>query len=78
MATSNPADLDLALKVASKNSKINIFAGMPKGAAISLDPNWLQYNQISITGSFSSTSAMLQKAIRCAANKQVDLSKIFT
>jgi L-iditol 2-dehydrogenase len=39
VATSNPTALDLAMKVASKNSKINIFTGMPKGAAISLDPN---------------------------------------
>jgi L-iditol 2-dehydrogenase len=78
IATSNPAALDLALKVASKNSKINIFAGMPKGTKISLDSNWLHYNQIAITGSFSSTPAILHKAARLAANRQVDLSKLIT
>jgi L-iditol 2-dehydrogenase len=78
VTTSNPAALDVALKVASKNSKINVFAGMPKETRISLDPNWLHYNQISVTGSFSSTPAMLHKAARLAANRQVDLSKIIT
>ena len=78
VATSNTAALDLALKVANKNSKINIFAGMPKETKISLDSNWLHYNQIAITGSFSSTPAMLHKAARLAANRQVDLSKMIT
>jgi L-iditol 2-dehydrogenase len=78
VTTNNPAVLDVALKVASKNSKINVFAGMPKETRISLDPNWLHYNQISVTGSFSSTPAMLHKEARLAANRQVDLSKIIT
>jgi L-iditol 2-dehydrogenase len=76
IATSNPAALSLAIKIASKNSKINIFAGMPNGKSIPLDPNWLHYNQISITGSFSSTPVMLQEAARLAVNKEADLSKI--
>lgn len=76
IATSNPTALSLATKIASKNSKINIFAGMPNGKNIPLDPNWLHYNQISITGSFSSTPIMLQKATRLAVNKEIDLSKI--
>ena len=51
---------------------------MPKGTKISLDSNWLHYNQIAITGSFSSTPAMLHKAARLATNRQVDLSKLIT
>ena len=87
VATSNPAALDLAIKVAAKNSKINIFAGMPKknnnrnntnNTAVPIDPNWLHYNQISITGSFSSTPSMLYEAARLASTKKVDLTKIVT
>ncbi|MFL6473333.1 MAG: alcohol dehydrogenase catalytic domain-containing protein [Nitrososphaeraceae archaeon] len=92
VATSNPAALDLAIKIAAKNSIINIFAGMPKensnsnnknnknknskNNTVLIDPNWLHYNQISITGSFSSTPSMLYEAARLASTKQVDLSKI--
>ena len=82
VATSNPAALDLTMKIAAKNSIINIFAGMPKennnNNAIPIDPNWLHYNQISITGSFSSTPSMLYEAARLASTKEVDLSKIVT
>ena len=51
---------------------------MPKETHISIDPNWLHYNQISLIGSFSSTPDMLQKAVRLAANKQIDLGKIIS
>ena len=78
IATSNPDALNLAMAIASKNSKINIFGGMPKETHISIDPNWLHYNQISLIGSFSSTPDMLQEAVRLAANKQIDLGKIIS
>lgn len=78
ISTSNPAAFGLATRIAAKNSKINVFAGMPSGQTFSLDPNWLHYNQISITGTFSSTPAMLQAAAGIAAEKTVDLSRIVT
>lgn len=79
VATSNPLALNLATKIAAKNCKINIFAGMPKESTISLDPNWFHYNQISITGSFSSTPNLLKEAVKLAANREIiDLSKIIT
>src|SRR5215208_4457227 len=78
VATSNPVAFDLATKVSGKNSKINIFAGMPSGQTFLLDANWLHYNQISITGSFSSTPKMLEEATRIAADKAIDLSSIVT
>ena len=78
VATSNPVAFDLATKVSGKNSKINIFAGMPSGQTFLLDANWLHYNQISITGAFSSTPKMLEEATRIAADKAIDLSAIIT
>jgi L-iditol 2-dehydrogenase len=78
IATSNPAAFELATKVAGRNSKINLFAGMPSGQTFLLDANWLHYNQISITGTFSSTPAMLGEAARIAAEKMIDLSAIVT
>jgi L-iditol 2-dehydrogenase len=78
ISTSNPVAFELATRISGKNSKINVFAGMPSGEILPLDANWLHYNQITITGSFSSTPAMLQAAARIAAEKVVDLSKIVT
>ena len=78
VATSNPAALELATRIVGKNSKINIFGGMPNGHVFPLDTNWLHYNQISITGSFSSTPRLLRQAAGIAADGLVDLAKIVT
>lgn len=78
LATNDPAAFELATKVAGKNSVINLFAGMPGDQRFALDANWLHYNQISVTGTFSSTPAMLQEAARIAAEKTIDLSQIVT
>jgi L-iditol 2-dehydrogenase len=78
IATSNPEALEFALKIASKGSIINIFAGAHGGNLISLDPNWLHYNQISITGSFSSTPCLLQQAARLASLKIINLPSMIT
>lgn len=78
VATSNPSAFELATKVAGKNSVINLFAGMQGDQEFSLDPNWLHYNQISVTGTFSSNPSMLQDAARIAAERTVDLAEIVT
>jgi L-iditol 2-dehydrogenase len=78
IATSNPVAFELATKVSARNSKINVFAGMASGQTFLLDANWLHYNQISITGTFSSTPKMLGEATRIAAEKTIDLSAIVT
>jgi L-iditol 2-dehydrogenase len=78
IATSSPSAFELATRVAGKNSVVNLFAGMPADQKFVLDPNWLHYNQISVTGTFSSTPSMLQEAARIAAEKTVDLSAIVT
>jgi len=71
ISTSNPSAFELAIKVAGRNSKINLFAGMPAGQRFSLDANWLQ-------GAFSSTPPMLREAARIAAEGTVNLSEIVT
>jgi len=78
IATSDPTALGFAQKIASKNSRINLFAGMRRVNSLSLDPNWLHYNQITITGSFSSVPNLLQQAAVLAGNGQISLSKMIT
>jgi L-iditol 2-dehydrogenase len=78
VATSNPSAIGFAKKIASRKSTINLFAGMSKGINLSLDPNWLHYNQITITGSFSSVPNMLQQAAKLASNRDINLSKMIS
>ncbi|MDE1829753.1 MAG: alcohol dehydrogenase catalytic domain-containing protein [Thaumarchaeota archaeon] len=78
VATGNPEALEFATKIASKNSTINIFSGFPNNNNFFIDPNWLHYNQISITGSFSSTPQMLQNATKLASEGKINLSRVIS
>jgi L-iditol 2-dehydrogenase len=79
IATPNPVAVKVAAGVAAKNSVVNIFAGMPRHMNIGLDPNWIHYNQISLTGSFSATPKLIRESIMLVAEKRkIDLSSIIT
>jgi len=78
VATSNPDAVDLALKVAGKNSVVNLFAGMPKNKTLEIDPNLLHYNQICLSGSFSSTPKVMKRATELVHEKKIDLKRLIT
>ncbi len=81
VASSDPSALELATMIAARGSTISVFAGIKEksaGNAATLDPNIIHYNQISVTGSFSSTPGNFKHAIQIATDKVVDLSKIVT
>jgi L-iditol 2-dehydrogenase len=78
VATSNPDAVDLALKIAGKNSVVNLFAGMPKNKILEIDPNLLHYNQICLSGSFSSTPKVMKRATDLVHEKKIDLKRLIT
>jgi L-iditol 2-dehydrogenase len=79
IATSNPDAFEVAAGIASKNSIINIFAGVPRHLGFRMDPNWVHYNQIALIGSFSATPVLIHEAIDLVAKKHgIDLSSIIT
>lgn len=78
VATSNPLAIALAEKAAGKNSVINLFAGMPQGYSSQIDVNRVHYNQVTITGSFGCTPALMARAAEIVSENEVDLSSIVT
>jgi len=79
VATPNPDAYKIAVGVASKNSVVNIFAGIHQHLGFELDPNWVHYNQIALIGSFNSTPRMIHDSIELVAEKgRIDLSSIIT
>ena len=79
IATQNPDAFEVAAGISSKNSIINIFAGMPRHPSFQLDPNWVHYNQIALIGSFSATPKLIRESIELAAEKRgINLSTIIT
>lgn len=78
VATSNPEGIDLALKLAGKNSLISLFAGTSGNKIPSIDPNLLHYNQITLSGSFSSTPKIMKKAMDLVHEQKIDLRRLIT
>jgi L-iditol 2-dehydrogenase len=79
IATPNPDAFEVATGIASKNSIINIFAGMPRLRSFHLDPNWVHYNQIALIGSFSATPQLIHESITLATERRgINLSSIIT
>jgi L-iditol 2-dehydrogenase len=78
VATSNPEAIDLALKVAGKNSLISLFAGVSKNNTLRIDPNLLHYNQITLSGSFSSTPKLMKNAMDLVHEQKINLRRLVT
>jgi len=78
IATSNPLALELAQKVAGKNSLINLFAGMSQDNLPRIDANRVHYDQISVIGSFGCTPSLMSKAADMVSEKKIDLSSLVT
>jgi L-iditol 2-dehydrogenase len=76
--------INLALKLVNKNGKIVIFSGIKKNQetkninAISIDPNFIHYDQISIYGSFSSNPENLNEAMSVVSNHEINLNDLIT
>ncbi len=67
-----------ALKMITKNGKINIFAGTANNATLCLDPNILHYSEITLTGSCSSTPILLSKALSMISSDKVRVKPLIT
>ena len=78
VATSNPDGIDLALKLAGKNSLISLFAGTSKNKVLSINPNLIHYNQITLSGSFSSSPMVMKKAMDLVHKQKIDLRRLIT
>jgi len=53
--SSQAKNVDLAIKMAAKGGRINIFAGAYPSQNISIDPNLIHYKELVITGTFGYT-----------------------
>ncbi len=47
--------LEYSINLVKRGSKVLIFSGLPTGAKLTIDPNYLHYNEITLYGSIDST-----------------------
>jgi L-iditol 2-dehydrogenase len=83
VSNNNPLSLNLAVKLVNKNGKIVLFSGIKNNGsgnnnAISIDPNFIHYNQVSVFGTFSSTPNNMIEAMNLVNSKEIDLKSLIT
>lgn len=83
VSNNSPASIDMAFDIANKNGKIVFFSGIKdssnsKSKALSLNPNDIHYNQISVYGSFSSTPVDLENSMKLIASEELSLKELVT
>jgi len=66
-----PKVIEDSLKLVRNGGVMNIFGGPPAGQTITLDPRWLHYSEIVLTGSFASTPEDFKKALYMIACNEI-------
>lgn len=85
ISNNNPECINSALKLVNKNGRIILFSGFKnkmypqkKSFSIKIDPNFIHYNQASITGSFSSNPVNLKEAMDLVDSKEIELHNLIS
>ncbi len=66
-----PKVIEESFRLVRNGGVINIFGGPPAGQPITVDPRWVHYGEITITGSFASTPDDFKKALDIIAKGEI-------
>ncbi|MDP4092136.1 MAG: zinc-dependent dehydrogenase [Bacillota bacterium] len=66
-----PKVIEDSYRLVRNGGILNIFGGPPAGQPITLDPRWVHYGEITITGSFASTPDDFKKALELIASGEI-------
>jgi L-iditol 2-dehydrogenase len=69
---------EAAVRGVRKGGVVNLFAGCPAGARVSLDAQRLHYDEVTLTSSFHHTPATMREALRLIATRGVDADALIT
>jgi L-iditol 2-dehydrogenase len=67
-----------ALQLVAKGGTVNIFAGMPKDAVLTLPMNRIHYDEIRVVGTFGFCPQHFRQAVDILGRRHTDLAGIFT
>jgi L-iditol 2-dehydrogenase len=73
-----PQTSDAALRSVRKGGLVNLFAGCPADARVSLDAQRLHYQEVTVKSTFHHTPRAIRQALRLIEERQVDASKLVT
>jgi threonine dehydrogenase-like Zn-dependent dehydrogenase len=72
-----PQVIEENMKLTAKGGVCNIFGGPPP-SEIKLDPRWLHYLEITLTGTFASTPADFRECLELIRNKSIIVSDLLS
>lgn len=73
-----PAVMENCLPAVSKGGVFNVFGGPPAGQKLTIDPRWLHYGEINLTGTFASTPQDFRQAVELIASGEIEVSDMIS
>ena len=73
-----PPIIEDSLKLVRNGGTVNIFGGPPAGQSITIDPRWLHYGEINITGTFAATPQDFRQALDLIAAAEVEVEDLIS
>ena len=70
--------VESSMQFIGKGGIVNIYAGMPKGQMMSLDPNLIHYNEVSLVGTFGFAPHHFHQAIYLLGSMRSELEQIIS
>ncbi len=73
-----PSVIEKNLMLTRNGGTFNIFGGPPAGQSISVDPRWLHYCEIKITGTFAASPDIFRKCVGLISEGKIDTTGLIT
>lgn len=78
VSVGDPRVVESSMQYVGRSAIVNIYAGMPKGQMMSLDPNLIHYNEVSLVGTFGFAPHHFRQAVGLLDSMRVDLKQIIS
>lgn len=73
-----PSVVEQSLPLVRNGGVFNIFGGTPRGETIQLDPRWLHYGEIVVTGTFAASLGVFKRALEFVKENAGTVSKVIS
>lgn len=78
VSVGDPVLAETAFSYVRKGGIINLFAGLPRGVKLSIDPYQIHYDEVRLVGSFGLAPQHFQQALQFLATGKVNVTGIIT
>lgn len=73
-----PKVMEEYLPAVRNGGTFNIFGGPPAGQPLTIDPRWLHYGEINITGTFASTPSDFRRALELISSGEIQVQDMIS